>query len=152
MFIETAKTLKGSAWRIFMARTVKELGAGGQSLAEKELGWSRATIRKGTHELERGIECFDAFTNRGRKRVEVHLPNLLEDIKGIADSQSQCDPQFRNNRLYTRLTAAEMRRQLMIKKGYTDQELPKAETIGKRMNDLGFFPKKVAKSRPKKSS
>jgi hypothetical protein len=28
--IETAKSLKGSARRLFMARTVKELGAGGQ--------------------------------------------------------------------------------------------------------------------------
>ena len=29
LFIETAKSLKGSARRLFMARTVKALGAGG---------------------------------------------------------------------------------------------------------------------------
>ncbi len=39
LFIDTAKTLKGSARRIFMARTVKELGPGGQRRAERELGW-----------------------------------------------------------------------------------------------------------------
>ncbi len=52
LFIDTAKTLKGSARRVFMARTVKELGTGGQRRAERELGWSRVTIRKGTRELE----------------------------------------------------------------------------------------------------
>ena len=67
------------------------------------------TIRKGTHELESGFTCLDAFSARGRKRVEVHLPHLLSDIKAIVDSQSQADPQFRTNRLYTRLTAAEVR-------------------------------------------
>jgi hypothetical protein len=30
LFIETAQALKGSARRLFMARTVKEIGAGGQ--------------------------------------------------------------------------------------------------------------------------
>jgi len=36
-FIETAKTLKGSDRRIFMARVVKALGKGGQRHAEAEL-------------------------------------------------------------------------------------------------------------------
>jgi hypothetical protein len=76
LFIETAKALKGSARRLFMARTVKELGAGGQRRAARELGWGRMTMRKGTHELESGFPCLDAFSARGRKRVEVHLPHL----------------------------------------------------------------------------
>ncbi len=135
-----------------MARTVKELGPGGQLKAEKELGWNRQTIRKGTHELESGVNCLDAFDLRGRKRAEEHLPNLLSDIRAIADGQSQCDPQFRNQRLYTRLTTAEMRRQLIAQRGYTDEELPKAETLGSRMNELGYYPKTVAKTRPKKRS
>ena len=33
MLIETARSLKGSARRLFMARTVKELGGGGQQRA-----------------------------------------------------------------------------------------------------------------------
>ncbi len=51
LFIDTAKSLKGSARRMFMARTAKELGKGGQRCAERELGWNRVTIRKGKHEL-----------------------------------------------------------------------------------------------------
>jgi len=59
IFTETAKTLKGSARRVFMARIVKALGKGGQRRAEIELGWDRRTIRKGTGELERGFRCYD---------------------------------------------------------------------------------------------
>jgi hypothetical protein len=44
---ETEKALKGSARRIFMARTIRALGKGGQHRAEQELGWNRGTIRKG---------------------------------------------------------------------------------------------------------
>ena len=47
LFIETARALKGSDRRVFMARVVKLFGEGGQRLAEKELGWNRRTIRKG---------------------------------------------------------------------------------------------------------
>lgn len=38
--------------------------------------------------------------------------------------------------LLTRLTAAEVRRQLIAQKGYTDQELPTEETIASKLNDL----------------
>jgi len=37
LFKSAAAKLKGSARRVFMAETVRELGAGGQSLAEREL-------------------------------------------------------------------------------------------------------------------
>ncbi len=116
LLVQTAKALKGSARRLFMARTVQALGEGGQRLAERELGWNRETIRKGMHELERGIVCLDAFSSRGRKRSEEHLPNLLSDITAIVDGQSQVDPHFRTYRLYTRLTATEVRRQLISQK------------------------------------
>jgi|SRR5215471_6238766 len=150
LFIETSKALKASSRRLFMARTVKELGPGGQRRAERALGWNRITIRKGTHELKSGIICLDAFSARGRKRAEVHLPRLLDDLRAIVDGQSQTDPQFRTQRLYTRLSAAEVRRQLIAQKGYQDTELPTVQTITAKLNVLGYFPKKVAKSKPQK--
>jgi hypothetical protein len=150
LFIETAQSLTGSARRLFMARTVRELGPGGQRHAERELGWNRGSIRKGTHELESGFTCLDAFSARGRKRAEDHLPHLLSDIQALVDSQSQADPQFRTRRLYTRLSAAEVRRQLIAQKGYTADELPTVQTITMKLNNLGDFPKKVAKSQPQK--
>ncbi len=152
LLLNTAKELKGSARRVFMARTVQALGPGGQRLAERELSWNRGTMRKGMHELERGIVCVDAFSSRGRQRSEDHLPNLLNDITAIVDGQSQADPQLRTPRLYTRLTATEVRRQLIGQKGYSDEELPTAETIATTLNMLGYYPKKVAKSQPQKNS
>lgn len=151
LFQETGKALKGSARRLFMARTVKELGKGGQRRAERVLGWERKTMRKGMHELESGITCEDAFNLRGRKRTEEHLPNLLVDLQAIVDSQSQVDPQFRTNRLYTRLDGAEVRRQLIEQKGYQEEELPTVQTIVNKLNALGYYPQQVAKSQPKKN-
>jgi hypothetical protein len=149
-YIEGAQVLKGHERRLFMARVVKGLGFGGQSEAERELGWCRKTIRKGLRELESGEPIIDNFSARGRKAAEAHLPNLLEDIRAIADEQSQTDPTFQTTRLYTRISAAEMRRQLIAKKGYMDDELPSEETIRVKMNDLGYGLRSVQKSRPKK--
>lgn len=149
---ETAEGLRGAARRLFMARTVRALGEGGQRRAEAELGWNRATIRKGMAELASGITCCDAFCLRGRPRAEERLPGLLTDIKDIVTGQSQADPRFRTLRLYTRLTAEEVRRQLLLGKGYTDKELPTARTIRTKLDDLGFHPTKVLKCQPQKRS
>lgn len=152
LFLTTARQLRGSARRLFLARTVQMLGPGGQRLAERELGWSRATIRKGWHELTSGQTCVAAYAARGRKPTEVHLPQLLADIRALVDSQSQTDPQFKSTRLYTRLTAAEVRRLLISQKGYTEAELPSASTIGRKLNALGYHPSRVQKTQPKKRS
>jgi Rhodopirellula transposase DDE domain len=152
LLIKTANELKGSARRLFMARTVRALGKGGQRRAEKALGWNRGLIRKGEHELKSRQVCVDAFKLRGRKRSEEHLPNLLKDITTIVDGQSQADPQFRSTRLYTRLTAAEVRRQLITTFYYTDAELPTETTITTKLNALGYSLKKVAKTQPQKNS
>jgi len=148
----TARVLKGSARRVFMARAVRDLGEGGQRLAERELGWSRVTVRKGRHELDSGITCVDAFALRARKRAEERLPHLLTDIRALVDSQSQVDPQFRTRRLYTRLSAAEVRRQLIAQKGYSEAALPCERTIATKLNALGYTLTKVAKSHPQKKS
>jgi hypothetical protein len=150
--IETAKRLHGAERRLFMARTVQALGEGGQRRAEAEFGWNRVTIRKGRHELTSGIACCDGYSLRGRLRAEEHLPNLLSDIKDIVTSQSQADPRFRTLRLYCRMTAEEVRRQLLATRGYKDDELPTARTIRTKLNDLGFHPTKVLKCLPKKRS
>ena len=147
---ETVLQLKGAARRRFMAQTVLELGYGGQSLAAQELGWNRTTIRQGIKELKSGITCVDNNSAKGRKKAEEHLPNLLEDIKNLVDSQSQTDPTFKSKRLYTRLSAAQVRKQLIEKFGYSDQDLPTEETIRVKLNNLGYRLKRVAKVLPQK--
>ncbi len=140
--IETAKALKGPDRRRFLARTIKE----------RVLGWNRQTIRKGLCELDKGVTCLDAFALRRRKRAEEHLPALLHDIKALVDGQSQADPDFHSARLYTRLTAQEVRHQLIVQKGYSDDELPTTRTISTKLRNLGYYPTKVAKTQPQKNS
>jgi hypothetical protein len=147
---ETADKLKGSDHRRFMAQITLELGVGGQRLAARELGWHRDLIRKGIREVERDMVCVDAVKLRGRRRTESRLPNLLDDLKSIVDRQSQTDPKFTTNRLYSRLSVAEVYRQLIAQKGYSEAELPSHETIRLRLNQLGYYPSKVSKTKPKK--
>ena len=73
-----------------MAEVVREgLGIGGQTLAERELGWNRRTIRKGMTELISGQAIEDGYQRSGRKRVEAKLSHLIEDIRALVD------PEFR---------------------------------------------------------
>ena len=152
IYSKTAQALKGSPRRQFMARIVKSLGRGGQSYAAREFHWGRNTIRKGMSELESGIAIEDRFSALGRKKAEEKLPHLLADIQAIVDGQSQTDPTFQNNRLYTRLSAAEVRKQLIAHKGYTDEALPTEETIRVKLKELGYQLRAVQKSRPQKNS
>ena len=145
---DAADKLKGSARRVFMAKTVKEMGRGGQHWAQRELGWNRDTLRKGMHELESGFECIDAFSAKGRKRAEDHLPNLLADIEAIVSPHSQTDPSFKTTRLYTRMTAHEVGQQLIKQKGYTDEQLPTVRTFNTKLNQMGYCLKRVAKTQP----
>ncbi|MDF5737799.1 MULTISPECIES: ISAzo13 family transposase [unclassified Nostoc] len=147
---ETATQLKGAARRRFQAQTVLGLGYGGQLLAQEELEWDRNTIRKGIKELTNGITCVDNMSAKGRYKAEEHLPSLLEDIKKLVDSQSQTDPSFKSQRLYTRLTASQVRKLLIEKFGYNDQQLPTEETIRIKLNYLGYRLKRVAKVLPQK--
>jgi hypothetical protein len=147
---ETRSNLKGSQRRKFMAKVVLLLGKGGQRRAERDLGWDRKTIIKGTRELKTGIECIDNFSGRGRQRIEQKLTNLLEDIRQIVIPVSQSDPTFRTTELYSPLTAAEVHRRLVEEVNYTHDELPTVRTISNKLNELGLRLKKVAKCKPKK--
>jgi hypothetical protein len=142
---ETAKELTGSAKRLYMARVTETLGRGGSSLLHRELGWSRDTIRKGCKELSSGLTCYDNYAGRGRKRAENELPNLLADIRAIANQHSQTDPSFKSSRLYLRLSAASVRKQLIEQKGYQDEALPSQEVIRQRLNELGYRLRAVKK-------
>ena len=150
---ETARSLTGYTKRLFMARAVEKVFEGVPYRAERELGWNRETVSRGLHELKSGMECVDGRRGvTGRKAAEVHLPNLLTDIRDLVDSQSQTDARFRTHRLYTRMSVAEVRRQLHEKKGYQEDELPSVETLRCKLNMLGYHPARVQKTQVKKRS
>ena len=139
----------GPRRRRYMADTVETLGLG-QREAQQLLGWGRDTLRKALHERRTGIACADATCLRGRKPAEHRLPRLLDDIRDLVKDHVQTDPTFQTTRLFCRLSAPEVRRQLIARKGYADVQLPSVQTITLKLNALGFRLRKVAKTRPKK--
>jgi transposase len=150
LIVSTAASFpQGPARRRFMADTLTKLRLS-QRQAARLFGWGRDTLRKALNERRRGLTCVDATSRRGRKPAEHHLPNLLEDIKDIVTDHAQTDPTFRSTRLYCRLTAAEVRRQLVQRKGYDASAVPSRQTLTLKLNALGFCLRRVAKCRPQK--
>lgn len=146
---QTADDFSGPQRRRYIARTLKQLALS-QPQAQRLFGWGRDTIRKAQHEARTGITCQDATACRGRKPAEFHLPHLLDDIRAIVQDHCQTDPTFQTPRLYCRLTAEQVRDQLIAGKGYTAAQLPSIQTLGTKLNALGFRLRKVAKCRPQK--
>jgi hypothetical protein len=145
---ETLQQLSGGSRRVFMASVVKGLGRGGARQAEIALGWDRTTLRKGLHELNSGVVCVDAVSQRGRKPLEAKLPDLEADLREMGEATSQTDPTFRTTQLYRRLTAGEARRRLIEEKGYAPGAVPSERSLRRKLTALGFKPRRVAKSKP----
>lgn len=148
IFHEIMNEINASNRRRVLARMALAYGFGGISAVSRKFGVSRDTIRKGVRELKEGLESNDNYHLRGRKKITETLPFLEQDIKNIVDSQSQTDPKFESTRLYTRLTVAEIRKQLVEQKKYTEQELPTNQTLNALINKLGYKLKKVQKVKP----
>ncbi len=141
--------MNGSERRIYLAQIAKQLGYGGIKIVSDHFYIDFKTLQKGMEELESGNYIIDAFDKRGRKGIEVHLPNILDDIKSIVDSESQTDPRFEDNRLFTRLTPEIIKTQLH-KKGYKIGELPTNQTIYNKVKELGYSFSTIQKTKPLK--
>lgn len=149
---ETAQFLQGSARRLCMARPVTARGPGGQRRAARARGGGRLTMRQGTHALESGCTCLEAFAARGRKRVEPQLPPLRSALSALGDSHRHADPPCRTHRLSTRWSAAEGRRPLLPHHGDAEAPLPPGQTSTPTRNARGDSPKQVAHSQPPQKS
>lgn len=144
---ETISMLTGAQKRLTLTSMSKQCGKGDLTLVAGTFKVSRNTIRKGIRELESGVAPRDRFCDRGRLRAEAKLPDLLTDIQAVLDGQSQTDPSFKTEKLYTRLTVKAIRDQLIREKGYTDEELPTLQTINTKVNQRGYTLKKVKKAK-----
>lgn len=149
IFIKAVNKLKGPDRRIILAEITEKYGYGGKSFVAKTFNAGRDTIRKGSKELKENKPIEDANNKKGRQSTLKKLPNIETDIREIAESQSQIDPKFQSERLYTKLTIKEIKKQLIEKKGYTDKELPTNQTLNTIVNKMGFKLRKIQKTRPK---
>ena len=80
----------------------------------------------------------DNYGARGRKKIEDRLPHLADDIHELIDGQAQADPKFQTPFRYLRVSAHAVREVLIEQKGYTDEQLPSRQAIGRLLNRLGY--------------
>jgi len=150
ILVSLCSKLTGGEKRRAAAEIAKAYGRGGQRFVSKELGMSRNTIRKGEKEIESGEIIEDKFNARGRKKKTDELPELEAHIRSILDAQSQADPKFQTGKLYTNISIAEVRKQLIEQYDYNDEELPAVRTLNSIINDMNYTVKSVKKSTPLK--
>jgi len=145
---DASKKLTGSKRRAFQAQVAIDYLDSKSRLAERTFGWDRNTVELGLHELRTGFVCIGNFKARGNKREEEKKPQLEVDICHLAEPESQVDPKFQSDFKYARITAKAMRKALMTKKGWQDENLPTEKTIGNIMNRLGYRLRRVQKTKP----
>ena len=105
---------------------------------EREMGWGRVSVQRGLDTLATGAPYEDNYGGRGRKAIEVLLPNLIDDIHELLTGQTQVDPKFKTSFQYARVSAQSVRDALITQKGYSDEELPSRQAIGRLLNRLGY--------------
>jgi hypothetical protein len=147
---DAAKKLTGPKRRAFQAQVAIDYLDAQPRSAERVFGWDRATVTLGLNELRTGIVCVDNFKARGNKKSEEKNRQLEVDIRSLAEPESQIDPKFQSPFKYTRITAKAVRKALIEKKGWKDEDLPCEKTIGNILNRLDYRLRRVQKAKPLK--
>jgi hypothetical protein len=121
-------------------------------LTETVFGWNRGTVQLGLEAQRSGIICMGAQAKaRGTKRWEERYPQVAQALGELAEAHAQQDPTFSSAIAYTRLTAAEARKQLE-QQGLAAEQLPSASTMAVVLNRMGYRLRTVVKANPPKNS
>jgi hypothetical protein len=147
---DAACKLTGAKRRAFQAQVALDYLEGSPRRAERVFGWSRRTVELGLNELRTGIICLADACKGANRKTEDKLPQLEQDIRSLAEPESQQDPKFQSPFKYSRITAKAMRQSLIDKKDWKDEELPCEKTIGNILNRLGYRLRRVQKAKPVK--
>ena len=93
---DAARKLTGAKKRAFQAQVALDYLEGSPRRAETVFGWSRKSVELGLHELRTGVTCLDNSSARGNRKTEEKVPQLEEDIRSLAEPESQQDPKFQS--------------------------------------------------------
>ena len=154
LLISAAQKLKGSARRMFLAEVCEALCNDSPRQAEARFGWGRETIEKGMAERTLTAEELAArpsSKNRGRQPWEQQHPQLAVDIRLIVEPHTHTDPELKTDRLYTNMSAAEVRAAL-LDQGYAEDELPSERTLRDILNRMNYRLKRIQKGKPLKKT
>lgn len=148
-----ASQLSGTRRRQFLAQVCLELCDGNARQAEMRFGWGRETIAKGMAEREADPAELKSRKsgNRGKKRSEDQDPQLAVDIRLIVEPHTHSDPELKTDRLYTNLSAAEVR-QALLDRGYSESEVPSERTLRDILNRMNYRLKRIQKGKPLKKT
>lgn len=148
-----AAQMRGIQRRQFLADVCLKVCDGNPRQTEEQFGWGRETISRGLE--ERSLDPVDAGTiksnHRGRQRSEDANPQLKIDIQLIVEPHTQSDPELKTDRAYTNLSAKEVR-QALLKRGYSDSELPSERTLRDILNRMNYRLKRIQKGKPLKKT
>lgn len=148
-----ASQMRGTQRRQFLAQVCQELCDGNARRAEERFGWGRETIAKGMAERQSDPAELKGrkSANRGKKRSEEQNPQLAIDIRLIVEPHTQTDPELKSERLYTNLSAAEVR-EALLKRGYSEEEVPSERTMRDILNRMNYRLKRIQKGKPLKKT
>ncbi len=68
-----------------MGEVVQTLLGGKSRKAEDVLGWNRHTVELGLNEFRTGIRCLSDVSARGKKKVEVDNPQLMQYLQRLVE-------------------------------------------------------------------
>jgi hypothetical protein len=142
------RRLRGADRRAFQAEVAAEVCGGSPRRAESMFGWCRQAVQKGLIEQEYQVDLLPHFARRGRRTCEAQSPTLARVSTELLDEQSQTDPKFQTNLLYTRVTGEFLRSLLQSHAELADSQVPAARTCRRLMNRLGFCLRPVQKTKP----
>ena len=153
LLVLAALQMKGIQRRLFLAEVCVRLCAGNARQAERRFGWGRDTIAKGIEEQKLDPESRAARKSRnaGKRRSEDQNPQLAIDIRLIVEPHTQTDPELKTERLYTNLSAAEVR-QALLERGYSEQDVPSERTMRDILNRMNYRLKRIQKGKPLKKT
>lgn len=139
------------ARRQAMADVTKSLLNGKPRVAEDVFGWGRTAVIVGMSELEAGVTCVNDLSKRRKPTTEEKHPQLLVEIRKIADSASQAQASLRTPFSYMKITAASVRSAL-LEQGWPEEQLPAVRTISNILNRQDYRLRRVVKTQVEKKS
>ena len=118
-------------------------------VAEDVFGWNRNTTELGMNEFRSEFLCLNDLSNRRKPKTEEKHPDLLSDIVEIMEPYCQSESHLRTTLLYTNMTAKSVY-QMLLQKGWSEEELPTMRTISNILNRQGYRLRTVEKTKVKK--
>jgi Rhodopirellula transposase DDE domain len=151
LLVSAAKRLKGKQRRLFEAEVCGKLCNSRPRKAEERFGWGRETVAKGLREQNGEEVIVKRAASTSRRRSEEKDPQLAVDIRAIVEPHTQADPELKTARVYTNLSAKEVR-QALLEKGYAEQQVPSERTIRDILNRMNYRLKRIQKGKPLKKT